>query len=119
MDQTNVIIVSAPSGSGKSTLVARLMVKVPGLVFSISYTTREPRGKEVNGQDYFFVTPSEFKMMLDNSGFLEHAEVFGTHFYGTARRFLDEARAGGVDLLLDIDVQGAKQVREKLPDTIS
>ena len=119
MDKTNVIIVSAPSGSGKSTLVGRLMEKVPGLVFSISYTTREPRGREQNGQDYFFVTPGEFRQMLDGNGFLESAEVFGTHYYGTARRFLDEARASGQDLLLDIDVQGAKQVRDKLPETIS
>jgi guanylate kinase len=119
MDKTNVIIVSAPSGSGKSTLVGRLLEKVPGLVFSISYTTREPRGKEQNGQDYFFVTPGEFRQMLDANGFLEHAEVFGTHYYGTSRRFLDEARAEGKDLLLDIDVQGAKQVREKLPETVS
>jgi guanylate kinase len=119
VSQTNVIIVSAPSGSGKSTLVRRLMEKVPGLVFSISYTTRDPRREEKNGQDYFFVATEEFRAMLARDEFLEWAEVFGTHYYGTSRRFLDEARASGQDLLLDIDVQGARQVREKLPGTIS
>jgi guanylate kinase len=117
--QTNVIIVSAPSGSGKSTLVRRLMEKVPGLVFSISYTTRDPRGVEKNGQDYFFVTRAEFEAMLSRGEFLEWAEVFGTHYYGTSRRFLNDAQAAGEDLLLDIDVQGARQVRAKLPGTIS
>src|SRR5439155_3150882 len=115
----NVFIVSAPSGSGKSTLVRRLLDGVPGLVFSISYTTREPRGKEQNGQDYFFIGKEEFLAMRARNEFLEWAEVFGTHYYGTSRRFLDQARAAGHDLLLDIDVQGARQVREKLPGTIS
>jgi guanylate kinase len=116
---TNVIIVSAPSGSGKSTLVRRLMEQVGDLVFSISYTTREPRGEERNGHDYHFVTQDEFRKMLDANEFLEWAVVFGTHYYGTSRRYFDDARASGKDLLLDIDVQGAKQVREKLAGTIS
>src|ERR1035438_9559166 len=116
---TNVFIVSAPSGSGKSTLVRMLLEQVPGLVFSISYTTRAPRGKEQDGQDYFFVSSEEFPRMHDTGEFLESAIVFGKHSYGTARRFLDTARATGQDLLLDIDVQGAQQVRDKLPGTVS
>ncbi len=116
---TKVIIVSAPSGSGKSTLVRRLLEQVGGLVFSISYTTREPRGEERNGRDYHFVTQDEFRDMRDRNEFLEWALVFGTHHYGTSRKFLDEARASGQDLLLDIDVEGARQVREKLAGTIS
>jgi guanylate kinase len=119
MNQSNVIIVSAPSGSGKSTLVGLLREKVPELVFSISYTTREPRAGEKDGQDYCFVSPEEFRQRLDRNEFLEHAVVFGTHYYGTSRRFLDEARAAGHDLLLDIDVQGAAQVKQRVPDAIS
>jgi guanylate kinase len=119
MNHTNVIIISAPSGSGKSTLVNRLLEGVPDLIFSISYTTREARGQEVNGRDYFFVSPEEFRRMLNASEFLEWAVVFGTHYYGTSRRFLDEARAAGKDLVLDIDVQGAAQVRDKLKETAS
>lgn len=119
MNQTNVIIVSAPSGSGKSTLVRLLLEQVPELVFSISYTTREPREGERDGHDYCFITPDEFRKRLERNEFLEHAVVFGTHFYGTSRRFLDQARASGSDLLLDIDVQGAAQVKKAVPDAIS
>ena len=119
MNQTNVIIVSAPSGSGKSTLVRLLRENVQNLVFSISYTTREPREGEHEGQDYFFVTPDDFRRRLERNEFLEHAVVFGTHYYGTSRRFLDEARTSGKDLLLDIDVQGAAQVKKNVPDAAS
>src|SRR2546425_11964147 len=119
MNQTNVIIVSAPSGSGKSTLVRRLLEKVPEIIFSISHTTREARGDEKNGEDYFFVSPREFSKMVDNQEFLEWAVVFGTHYYGTSRRFLDQARATRHDLLLDIDVQGAAQVKKNVPDAVS
>ena len=111
-------IISAPSGSGKSTLVRELKSIVPKLEFSISYTTRPPRGSEQNGVEYFFVPRAEFERMIAESQFLEHAEVFG-HYYGTARRFLEEAKAKGRDLLLDIDVQGAEQVRKKVPDAVS
>ncbi|MFB3917722.1 MAG: guanylate kinase [Terriglobales bacterium] len=113
-----VYIVSAPSGSGKSTLTAELLKSVPNLEFSISYTTRGPRGSEQNGREYFFVTPEEFQRMLAEDEFLEHACVFGD-YYGTARRFLRDAKARGNDLLLDIDVQGAGQVKRKLPDAVS
>ena len=113
-----VYIVSAPSGSGKSTLVNELFKMVRNLDFSISYTTRPPRGSEQNGKEYFFVSKEEFKAMIAAREFLEHAEVFG-NYYGTARRFLREAEARGNDLLLDIDVQGAEQIKQKIPNAVS
>lgn len=113
-----VYIISAPSGSGKSTLVNEIRKLVPGLEFSISYTTRCPRGSEQNGREYFFIPREQFEDMLRRDEFLEHADVFG-NYYGTARRFLREATEKGKDLILDIDVQGAAQVKEKLPDAVS
>ena len=113
-----VYIISAPSGSGKSTLVNELLKKVSDLEFSISYTTRAPRGSETNGRQYYFVSRAEFEKMIREDAFLEHAEVFG-NYYGTARRFLQQAEEHGRDLLLDIDVQGAKQIQDKLPDAVS
>jgi guanylate kinase len=115
---SNVFIISAPSGSGKSTLVNEIRKRVPGLEFSISYTTRAPRGKERDGCEYYFVSRKQFEEMIRNRDFLEYAEVFG-HYYGTARRFLEKAEADGGDLLLDIDVQGAAQIRAKLPQAVS
>jgi guanylate kinase len=111
-------IISAPSGSGKSTLVNELRSIVPLLEFSVSYTTRAPRGSEQNGREYYFVSRREFEEMIRRGEFLEHAEVFG-NYYGTAKRFLREAEARGNDLLLDIDVQGASQVKEKEKDSVS
>jgi guanylate kinase len=113
-----VVIISAPSGSGKSTLVNELLKSERDLDFSISYTTRAPRGSEIDGKQYYFVTRPEFEKMIRDDEFLEHAEVFG-NYYGTARRFLREAEQDGHDLLLDIDVQGAAQIQKKLPDAIS
>ncbi len=113
-----LFIISAPSGSGKSTLVNALRSQLGGLDFSISWTTRQPRGSEQNGREYYFTTREEFERMIAAGEFLEHAEVFG-NYYGTARRSLDEAKAAGRDLLLDIDVQGAQQVRQKMPDAVS
>ena len=113
-----VYIVSAPSGSGKSTLLHGLLSTVPRLHFSISYTTRAPRGSEHDGREYFFIARQEFERMIQAGEFLEHAEVFG-NYYGTARRFLEEARARGEDLLLDIDVQGAAQIKQKLAEAVS
>ena len=113
-----VYIISAPSGSGKSTLVNELLKSVPDLEFSISYTTRAPRGSETNGRQYYFASRSEFEKMIRDGEFLEHAEFDG-NYYGTARRFLGEAEQNGRDLLLDIDVQGAAQIQQKLPDAIS
>jgi guanylate kinase len=114
-----VYIISAPSGSGKSTLVNELLKLVPDLDFSISYTTRAPRGSEQNGKEYHFVSRQEFEQMIHDDEFLEHASVYGTDYYGTARRFLREAGKKGHDLLLDIDVQGAAQIKQKLPEAIS
>jgi len=115
---TNVFIISAPSGSGKSTLVNKARELVPGLHFSVSYTTRAPRGDEQDGREYYFISRREFEEMIHKNEFLEHAEVFG-HYYGTARRFLGEAEQQGNDLLLDIDVQGAAQIKSNIPGTVS
>jgi guanylate kinase len=113
-----VYIISAPSGSGKSTLVNELFKMVDHLDFSISYTTRPPRGSEQNGKEYFFVSREEFETMIAAEEFLEHAIVFG-NYYGTARRFLREAENRSNDLLLDIDVQGASKIKEKIPQAVS
>lgn len=115
---TTVFIISAPSGSGKSTLVARLIRSVPGLMFSVSFTSRKPRGTEVDGQDYHFVTRADFQAMIDRGEFLEWAEVFG-NFYGTHRGVLERARAEGKDLVLDIDVQGARQLKCQIPEAVT
>ncbi len=113
-----LFIISAPSGSGKSTLVNQLRSLVEGLDFSISYTTRAPRGSEEDGRDHF-ITREEFERMIAAGDFLEWAPVFGNHYYGTAVSALDHAKRAGKDLLLDIDVQGAAQVMKKMPDAVS
>ncbi len=113
-----LFIISAPSGSGKSTLVNQLRTLVEGLDFSVSYTTRAPRGSEEDGREYHFTTRQEFERMIAAGEFLEHAEVFG-NFYGTARSALAHAGSLGKDLLLDIDVQGAAQVIERNPEAVS
>jgi guanylate kinase len=113
-----VYIISAPSGSGKSTLVNELRKLVRELDFSISYTTRRPRGSEQNGREYFFVPVEDFERMIRAGEFLEQACVFG-NYYGTAKRFLREAEEHGHDLLLDIDVQGAAQIKKQIPDAVS
>ncbi len=114
-----VYIISAPSGSGKSTLVNVLLAMTPRLDFSISYTTRPVRGSEQNGKQYYFVSRQDFEQMIADDEFLEHASLYGRDYYGTARRFLREAEEKGHDLLLDIDVQGAAQIKRKLPDAVS
>jgi guanylate kinase len=114
-----VYIISAPSGSGKSTLVNVLLAMTPCLDFSISYTTRPLRGSEQNGKQYYFVSREEFEQMIAADEFLEHAFLYGKDYYGTARRFLREAEEKGNDLLLDIDVQGALQVRQRVPEAVS
>jgi guanylate kinase len=114
-----LFIISAPSGSGKSTLVSQLRTLVEGLDFSISYTTRAPRGSEEDGREYHFTTRAEFERMIAAGDFLEWAEVFGKDYYGTAVSALDHAKRAGKDLLLDIDVQGAKQVMKKLPEAVT
>jgi guanylate kinase len=115
---TTVYIISAPSGSGKSTLVNEVRKIVPGLDFSVSYTTRPPRGSEQNGREYFFVPRTQFEQMIRQDEFLEYAQVFG-NYYGTARRFLRAAQEHGDDLLLDIDVQGAEQIKKRIPEAAS
>lgn len=113
-----LFIISAPSGSGKTTLTNELLKLVPGLEFSISYTTRPPRGSEQHGREYYFVSTQEFEKMIARGEFLEYACVFGD-YYGTAKRFLEDARGSGRDLVLDIDVQGAKLVKDQLPAAVS
>ncbi|MBT9330323.1 guanylate kinase [Paracidobacterium acidisoli] len=113
-----LFIISAPSGSGKSTLVNQLRSLVNGLEFSVSYTTRPPRGSEEEAREYHFTTRETFQQMIEAGEFLEYADVFG-NYYGTARQTLDDAFARGRDLLLDIDVQGATQVRAKVPEAVS
>jgi guanylate kinase len=115
---TTVFIISAPSGSGKSTIVDMLRKLVEGLDFSVSYTTRPPRGSEQNRREYYFVPREEFEAMVARGEFLEHADVFG-NYYGTARRVLEDARRKGHDLLLDIDVQGAAQIQKSIPEAVS
>jgi guanylate kinase len=115
---TTVFIISAPSGSGKSTLVSRLLKNDERLMFSISYTTRKPRGLERDGQNYHFVSREEFEEMLGRGEFLEHAEVFG-NYYGTHRSILDHARSQGKDLVLDIDVQGARQLKNQIQEAVT
>lgn len=113
-----VFIVSAPSGSGKSTLVGRLLKDVPRLLFSVSYTTRAPRGNERQDEDYHFISRAEFEERIARDEFLEWAEVFG-NYYGTHREILDRARSEGFDVVLDIDVQGARQLKGRIPDAVS
>jgi guanylate kinase len=113
-----VFIISAPSGSGKSTLVARLLRDVPRLTFSVSYTTRRPRGAEQNGEDYVFTTREDFEARIANDEFLEYADVFG-NYYGTHYGVLSAAEVKGCDLVLDIDVQGAAQLKRKVPGAVS
>src|SRR5215471_2823851 len=115
---TTVFIISAPSGSGKSTLVGKVRQIVPDLDFSISYTTRSPRGNEQNGREYFFVSQEQFQEMVRQDEFLEYADVFG-NYYGTAKHVLHQAEERDKDLLLDIDVQGAAQIKGKLPAALS
>jgi guanylate kinase len=113
-----VLIVSGPSGSGKSTLVQRLL-QMPGTMASRSCTTRMRRATEASGKCYDFVTNEDFEAMVSRGEFLEYARVFGRHSYGTPKKWLEESRAKGLDLVLEIDVQGAAQVKEKLPESVA
>jgi guanylate kinase len=113
-----VLIISGPSGSGKSTLVEKLL-KLPGTMLSISCTTRPPRKTESNGGWYNFVTESEFQRMVEQGEFLEYAQVFGKNWYGTPRKSIEDANAQKKDLVLEIDVQGALQVKQKLPGAVA
>ena len=111
-------IISAPSGSGKTTLVNELRQYVPYLEFSVSFTTRSPRGSEQDGREYHFISREEFEGRIARDEFLEYAQVFG-NYYGTSRSVLEQAKQLGNDVLLDIDVQGERQVKEKMPEAVS
>jgi guanylate kinase len=113
-----VLIVSGPSGSGKSTLVQKIL-EVPGTMLAVSSTTRPPRKTESNGKWYNFVSEADFRGMVQRGEFLEFAQVFGKNWYGTPRKALDEALEQKKDLVLEIDVQGALQVKQKLPGAIA
>jgi guanylate kinase len=113
-----VFVISAPSGSGKSTLVNRLLRQDKYIEFSVSHTTRAPRGNEVRDKDYHYISREEFEAAVRRNEFLEHAEVFG-NYYGTHQGILDRARAEGKDVLLDIDVQGARQLKVKVLDAVT
>jgi guanylate kinase len=115
---STVFIISAPSGSGKSTLVACLLARDPQLRFSVSYTTRTVRGNEKPGESYIYISRQEFEERIQRGEFLEHAQVFG-NYYGTNRKVLEQARSEGKDLILDIDVQGARQLKERIPEAVS
>lgn len=111
------VVVSAPSGGGKTTLCRRLMEKLTDLEFSISHTTRAPRGQEKDGTDYHFVSEAEFKNLIAEDKFLEWAEVHG-NYYGSSLEAAREQLAAGHDVLFDIDIQGGYQIKEKMPDAV-
>ena len=113
-----VLIFSGPSGSGKSTLVQRVL-ELPGTMPSVSCTTRPRRATEASGKCYDFVTAEQFDAMVARGEFLEYARVFGKHSYGTPKKWLEESRSKGDDLVLEIDVQGAAQVKQKLPESVA
>ena len=113
-----VLIFSGPSGSGKSTLVQRVL-ELPGTMPSVSCTTRLRRATEASGKCYDFVTSEQFDAMVARGEFLEYARVFGKHSYGTPKKWLEESRSRGIDLVLEIDVQGAAQVKQKLPESVA
>jgi len=117
VERGNLIVVSAPSGAGKSSLAERVLKRVDGLRFSISYTTRELRGSEQHGVDYYFVSEDDFREMNERDEFLESAEVHG-NLYGTHNNPVEDLLSQGFDVMLDIDVQGAEQVRRRVPDAI-
>jgi guanylate kinase len=113
-----LFVISAPSGAGKTSLVGSLLAARPNLVVSVSHTTRKPRVNEVEGRDYHFVTPARFHELIADKAFLEHAQVFD-NFYGTGAAQVRDKLAAGKDVLLEIDWQGARQVRRAMPDSTS
>ncbi len=113
MAKGTIFIISAPSGAGKTSLIKKLLEEIDNIVFSISYTTRAPRGSEVDGKDYFFISESKFKQMIDKEEFLEYAKVHN-HYYGTGKDYVLKNINSGKDIVLDIDWQGAKIVKDNL-----
>lgn len=114
-ERGHLFVIAAPSGAGKTSLVRALIQRLPQLKFSISFTTRAKREKEVHGHDYFFVDKARFQEMIAAGAFLEHAQVFD-NFYGTSRQQVDQLLAAGNDVLLEIDWQGAQQIRRAMPE---
>jgi len=115
---SNLFIIAAPSGCGKTSLVEALIKKTKNLCVSVSHTTRPPRPDEVNGINYYFVSINEFEEMIKNNAFVEHATVFDNH-YGSSTKLIREKLDEGVDVILEIDWQGARQVKENMPNAIS
>ena len=113
-----LIVVSSPSGGGKGTLIDRVLKTVPGVSYSVSYTTRAPRSSEQNGREYFFVSTAVFEEMIGRAEFLEWANVYG-YLYGTSQAQVERERAAGHDIILEIDVQGATSIREKIAEAVS
>ena len=113
-----LIVVSSPSGGGKGTLIDRVLQTVPGVSYSVSYTTRPPRAKEQDGREYFFVSTAAFEEMIQRGEFLEWANVYG-HLYGTSHVQVERERVSGRDIILEIDVQGAESVRRLIEDAIT
>lgn len=113
-----LVVVSSPSGGGKGTLIDRVLKTVPGVSYSVSYTTRAPRGTEENGREYFFVSTEAFEEMIRQGTFLEWANVYG-YLYGTSREQVERELDAGHDIILEIDVQGAASIREKVNDAVS
>lgn len=111
--QGNIFIISAPSGAGKTTLCKEIVKVLPNLRFSVSYTTRQPRDGEVNGEDYYFIDEKRFREMIGNNEFAEWAEVHG-NYYGTSKKVLNDIINSGLDVILDIDVQGAAQIKKNI-----
>ena len=116
-EKGKLIVISGPSGAGKSTVVFKAIEGREDVCFSTSVTTRKPRPGEVDGREYFFVDPDRFKEMVENDELLEHAE-YVANSYGTPRAYVEEKLAAGLNVLLDIEVQGARQVHEKMPDAV-
>lgn len=112
-----IFVLSAPSGTGKSTLAKRLVQEMENLIFSVSFTTRQPREGEVDGQDYFFVDRKTFDQMVEEDGFVEWVEVYGNR-YGTGKDWIQKQLDSGMDILLDIETIGAMNVREAIPDAV-
>lgn len=117
MKRGHLYVIAAPSGAGKTSLLRAVMAKRPNIGFSVSCTTRKPRPGEVDGRDYHFISRPDFERLVDAGEFVEHADVFG-NLYGTRRSVVEGALAEGRDLILEIDWQGARQVRERLPEAV-
>ncbi|PYS63830.1 MAG: guanylate kinase, partial [Acidobacteria bacterium] len=113
-----LIVVSSPSGGGKGTLIDRVLQTMPGVSYSVSYTTRAPRGAEQDGREYFFVSAATFEGLIRQGEFLEWADVYG-HLYGTSKAQVERERAAGKDIILEIDVQGAASIRQLIDDAVS